>query len=165
MRASTAIAVRGLPRVARARGFTLIEIIAVVALIALATAMVASVIGTGMTSARVRGAGKDIVAGLRYTRTQAIVRREAQVFTIDVDKRLWQAPGRKAVEVPKELRIGLTTATQEQLDDSVGRIRFYPDGSSTGGNIELGSGDEARWRIDVAWLTGEVVLHDLARER
>lgn len=161
MRASTLVAAGR--RRGHARGFTLIEIIAVVMLIALATAIVVATIGTGMTGARIRSAGKDMVAGLRYTRTQAIVRRESQVFTIDVDKRQWQAPGRKPVEVPKELNIGLTTAAEEQIDAGVGRIRFFPDGSSTGGNIELG-GERARWRIDIAWLTGEVVLRDLARE-
>jgi general secretion pathway protein H len=34
-------------------------------------------------------------------------------------------------------------------------VAFYPDGSSTGGNLLLASGSR-RWRIDIGWLTGSV---------
>jgi general secretion pathway protein H len=141
----------------RARGFTLVEIIAVVALIALATTVVVVSVGTGLEGARVRAASKDIVAALRFTRTQAIVKREAQVFIVDVDNRTYQAPGREVIELPRQLEIKLLTAAEELLDDGVGQIRFFPDGSSTGGHIEL-MRDDAVWRIDIGWLTGEVLL-------
>jgi general secretion pathway protein H len=149
------IACRGLQR--RARGFTLVEIIAVVALIALATAVVAVSVGTGLEGARVRAASKEVAAALRFTRTQAIVKREAQVLIVDVENRTYQAPGRGVIELPRQLDIKLLTASEELLDDGVGQIRFFPDGSSTGGHIELMRGD-AVWRIDVGWLTGEVLL-------
>ena len=60
----------------RARGFTLIEILAVVALIALAVTLVAVSVGDGLTGAKVRAASRDLAAALRYTRGQAIVKRE-----------------------------------------------------------------------------------------
>ena len=41
--------------------------------------------------------------------------------------------------------------------EGIGRIRFFPDGASTGGNVELELG-EAVWRIEVNWLTGEVSM-------
>jgi len=36
-------------------------------------------------------------------------------------------------------------------------VRFFPEGASTGGRIVIKRG-EAAWRVDVAWLTGEVTL-------
>lgn len=143
----------------RVRGFTLVEIIAVVALIALAMTLVAVTVGDGLTNAKVKAASRDLVAALLYTRGQAIVKREPQALAVDVDGRRYRAPGKKWVELPKEMEIKILTARSEMEGEGIGRIRFYPDGASTGGNIELFRG-EAVWRIDVNWLTGEVALSD-----
>lgn len=140
------------------RGFTLIEIVIVVLLFALVAALVAGVISGGLANARVRAASKDLVAALRYTRTQAVVQREAQVLLLDVEKRAYQAPDKDWVQLPEQMELSMLTAAQELVSDEVGRIRFFPDGSSTGGNIELKRG-ESLWRIDIAWLTGEVRMH------
>lgn len=140
-----------------ARGFTLVEIIAVLALIALAMTLVAVTVGDGLTGARVKAASRDLVAALRYTRGQAIVRRESQTLKIDVDGRRYQAPGKKWIQLPARMDMKLETARSEMEDDHTGRIRFFPDGASTGGNVELILG-EVIWRIEVNWLTGEVVV-------
>ena len=76
------------------RGFTLVEILAVIALIALAMTLVAVTVGDGLTNARVKGASRDLVAALRYTRGQAIVKRESMALAIDVDGRRYRAPAR-----------------------------------------------------------------------
>lgn len=142
---------------ARARGFTLVEILAVVALIALAMTLVAVTVGDGLSGARVKAASRDLVAALRYTRGQAIVKREPQALAIDVDGRRYRAPGKKWVELPKQMEMALETARSEMEGEGIGRIRFFPDGASTGGNVELSLG-EAVWRIEINWLTGEVVV-------
>lgn len=61
-----------------------------------------------------------------------------------------QAPGRPKRHWPAGLQVTLHTA--EQAGSSVA---FYPDGSSTGGNLLLANGSR-RWRIDIGWLTGSV---------
>ncbi len=38
-------------------------------------------------------------------------------------------------------------------------IRFYPDGSSTGGR-NTGSSGEGKYLVDVDWLTGRVSIAD-----
>ncbi len=147
-----------------AAGFTLVEIVVVVALIGLTLGIVSVSVGEGLTGAKVRAASRDLAAALRYTRTQAIVKREAQVLTLDVDARSYTAPGRAPVELPRQMEMKLLTAAAEQVERGVGRIRFFPDGSSTGGHIEL-IRDTAVWGIDVAWLTGEVRLRDVSADR
>ena len=146
-------------RHARARGFTLVEVIAVVALIALAATVVAVSVGGGLTGARVRSASKDLVAALRYTRGQAIVSREAKAMLLDLEARTYTAADRDPVELPPGMELRLVTARDELVGKGAGRIRFFPDGSSTGGRITLERG-ESQWRIDVEWLTGEVRLSD-----
>jgi general secretion pathway protein H len=148
----------------RARGFTLIEILAVVALIALAVTLVAVSVGDGLTGAKVKAASRDLVAALRYTRGQAIVKRESKTLSVDVEGRRYRAPGRKWVELPKDMDMKLVTARSELEEEGIGRIRFFPDGASTGGHIDLIRG-EATWRIDVNWLTGEIRNLEGAGER
>lgn len=140
------------------RGFTLLEVVVVVSLIALLAASAAYVLSGGVTNARVRAASKDLVAALRYTRTQAIVKREPMFLTLDVERRAYQAADRDWVELPKEMELSMVTAAQEVVQEGVARIRFFPDGASTGGHVEVIRG-QAVWRIDVSWLTGEVRMH------
>lgn len=142
-----------------ARGFTLVEILAVVALIALALAVVSVSVGGGLKGAKVKAASRDLVAALRYTRGQAIVKREAQTLSVDVEQRRYKAPNKKWVELPKDMTMKLFTARSELEEEGVGRIRFFPDGSSTGGHIDLVR-DAAVWRVEVLWLTGEVSLRE-----
>jgi general secretion pathway protein H len=141
------------------RGFTLVEILAVVALIAIAVTIVGVSVGSGLKGARVKAASRDLVAGLRYTRGQAIVKREQQTLAVDVDKRRWRAPGKRWVELPQDMTLKLFTARSELEAEGVGRIRFFPDGSSTGGHIDL-LRDDVTWRIEVIWLTGDVKLRE-----
>ena len=142
-----------------ARGFTLVEILAVVALIALALAVVSVSVGGGLKGAKVKAASRDLVAALRYTRGQAIVKREPQALSIDVEKRRYKAPNKNWVELPQDMTMKLFTARSELEEEGVGRIRFFPDGSSTGGHVDL-LRDDAVWRIEVLWLTGEVSLRE-----
>jgi general secretion pathway protein H len=143
----------------RSRGFTLVEIIAVVALIALAVTLISVSVGSGLSGARVKAASRDLVAALRYTRGQAIVKREEATLSIDVEQRRYRALERDWVELPKDMTMQLFTARSELEEEGVGRIRFFPDGSSTGGHIDLIK-DEAVWRIEIQWLMGDVTVRE-----
>ena len=141
----------------RPRGFTLIEMIAVVVLIAIILTVVSVSFSKSLTTAKVRAASRDLVAALRYTRGQAIVKGEQKVLMLDLEHNSDQAPNRGSVELPKDMKLQLTTAEQELTGENAGGIRFFPDGSSTGGNIAVLMGERV-WRINVAWLTGEITL-------
>lgn len=145
------------PTAGRSGGFTLIEMIVVIVLIGIVASVVTFSFTRTLAGARIQAAGNDLVAGLRYTRGQAIVKGEQKVLMLDLEKNTWQAPGREAKDLPKGMALRLTTAQQELTSDNAGGIRFFPDGSSTGGNIAIVLG-EREWKINVGWLTGEVTL-------
>lgn len=147
-----------------ARGFTLLEIIVVLMLIALVITVASVSVSKGLGGARIRAAAGDLVAALRYTRGQAIVSRSEQALELDVEKRAYVAPKRKPVELPGKMEMRLLTASRERTGATSGRIRFYPDGSSTGGRIRLVSGERV-WDVEIAWLTGEVQLREGQGER
>ncbi len=127
----------------------------VILLIGMAAAAVAVSASRGLDAERVRAAGTDLAAALRYTRTQAIVKGKPQVLALDVRGRSYQVPGKPAQQLPDHMDLNVTSAREDQRDGHVARIRFFPDGSSTGGHVVLRRGAR-QWRINVAWLTGAV---------
>ncbi|MBZ0223777.1 MAG: GspH/FimT family pseudopilin [Dokdonella sp.] len=143
----------------RARGFTLIELMAVILLLAIAMTIVSISFSKSLQSAKIRAASRDLVAALRYTRGQAIVKGKSQVLVLDLEKNAYTAPGKGARELPKGMVLRLTTAESEVTGGNSGGIRFFPDGSSTGGHIAVLQG-QREWRINVAWLTGDIELNE-----
>lgn len=146
-------------RPARSRGFTLIELIAVIVLLAIVLAVSTLSLSRSLSSAKVRAASKDLVAALRYTRGQAIVKGKPQALVLNLENNSYLAPGKKSVSLPKDMVMRLTTADTEQTGANSGGIRFFADGSSTGGHISVLMGNR-EWRINVAWLTGEIELDE-----
>lgn len=124
-------------------------------LVSLLFATVAVSINRSLSGAELRNAAREVIAGLRHTRGQAIVKRQPMVFQVDADARTWQAAGRESVTLPEGLDVTLTTARSELTGENAGGIRFYPDGASTGGSVTL-SVDQRKWHITVGWLTGEI---------
>ena len=141
----------------RARGFTLVELVVVMVLIAGVTAIGATVIGNALPGSRLRGAAKEIAGQLRYTRAQAIATGREQVFELDVIGKRWTAADRRTGELPDDIDLRVITARGEAPARDVAAVRFFPDGAATGGRIVLAI-DDAAWRVDVGWLTGEVTL-------
>lgn len=146
------------------RGFTLLEMIVVMLIIA----MMASLLGTSvvgrMDSVKVATAARDLTAALRYTRSQAVLHREEKFLEVNLDTRSYVAAGQKPVQLPESMELKLLTAQSEVSSDKVGRIRFFADGGSTGGRVTLISGGR-EWKVKVSWLTGEISMDDGRGER
>lgn len=146
----------------RQRGFTLMELVVTMAISALVIAVVATSLSASASKAEVRASGRRMAAALRYTRSLAIVKRQEQIFEIIIDDEgsSYRVPGKeRGYELPKDVGVSLTTARMELTGDDSGGIRFYPDGSSTGGSIMLGN-DDFQQTLDIVWLTGEVVFRE-----
>lgn len=133
------------------------ELMVVLVIIALVMGLVATSLSRSISAAESRVAARKLAVALRYTRAQAIIRKSETVFLVDTEERSYQAPGRPPVQLPEGMDVVLTTARSELTSEMAGGIRFFPDGGSTGGHIELiVNGRE--YRVDVAWLTGEATL-------
>lgn len=144
----------------RSRGFSLIELVAVLALIAIVVTTLAFGLSRGLQGTKVRAASRDVAAAMRYTRGQAIIKREERSLQFNLDDKSYTAPGRATVKLPEEMDLHLLTARGELAEgERSGGIRFFPDGSSTGGRVRLVSGAR-EWVVNVAWLTGEISLEE-----
>ncbi|MBL0142241.1 MAG: GspH/FimT family pseudopilin [Betaproteobacteria bacterium] len=147
-------------RSARQSGFTLLELVLVLVIAASGYALTVRFAGSGVSGAQLKSSARTVAAGLREARGQAIATQESAALSVDLDKRTIEVTGaNRPRALPERLEIKLYTATSEIVDDKRGAIRFFPDGSSTGGRVTLASG-ERRFLVDVEWLTGRVSIKE-----
>ena len=142
----------------RGPGFSLIEVLVVVGLIAIAGVLAVGILGGGLERMQLRSAANDVAANLRFTRAHALATGVPQRFSIDPAARTWQAPRERSGTIPERLVVEFTGAREMQERAGEGVVMFFGDGASSGGRVRLEAGD-ARWDVDVAWLTGEVRVH------
>ena len=142
------------------RGFTLLELMLVLVIAATSYVLVIRFTGSGVSGAELKSAARTVAAGLRAARSDAIATQDTSALTLDLEKRVIQVTGaRRPYALPERVELKLYTAQSEIVDEKTGAIRFYPDGSSTGGRVTLGSKDR-QFLVDVDWLTGRVTIKE-----
>jgi general secretion pathway protein H len=147
---------------AKAAGFTLIEIIVVLAILGFALAMIARYGAPPTRGLDLRGAAGAVASGLRLARSEAILRNHPVTFDLDLAGHRFRPGSGKAQQLSPALAIELLTIAGERRRGNAGDIRFNPDGSSSGGRITLADGGR-KIMIGVDWLTGRVSVADAAR--
>ncbi len=141
-----------------ARGFTLIELLVVLAIMAFVVVIAAPYMASALPHWELKSAAREVAAALRDARSRAILTNSETVFNLDVRGHFYSVTGdARAHALPPKLGISLYTASQEQDGVSNGNIRFFPDGSSTGGRVGL-SDAKASYIVTINWLTGRVEL-------
>lgn len=146
---------------ARSAGFTLLEALVVLAIVALVTAGAAYALKP-RREPPLDLLARAIVAELTLARTQAIVSGEETLVTFDVERRRYWSTGAGRLEaLPASISLTLTIADAERRTGT-GAIRFFPEGGSTGGKLLLASGETSRL-VRVDWLTGRAALAEAQR--
>ena len=146
----------------RAKGFTLIELIIVLLISVLAFAVLGNNIGSGNRSTKLHAVARDIASALRYAHGQALMTQKPISVALDLKDNSYSISNRdKVYAFAEDIDVSLVVAEEEFSKDQQGQIRFFGDGSSTGGRITLEWGNLLR-RIDVNWITGAVSISDAA---
>ncbi len=143
------------PRAAAA-GFTLVELMVVFAVAGLLLGVVPVALDRTVDAMRYQSTIREVVSDLRMLRSQAMIAGEDRRYEIDLDARAFVAD-RRTRQVPDSLNIDAIVGEVDPDNARRGVIRFYPDGSSTGGSILIvrkSSGSGVRLRVD--WLLGRV---------
>jgi general secretion pathway protein H len=109
---------------------------------------------------RLEGAARTLMSALRFSRAEAIARNDDVVVTMHADRRRFESSTGPAIQFDQEISVEMVFAASERRRRAAGAIRFFPDGTSSGGDIIL-SLNKQRARISVDWLTGEARI-DLA---
>ena len=139
-------------------GFTLLEVVCVIAIMAILAAMAVPMLPRGTSRARLESYAIATAALLKADRSAAIRRRTETTTEIDAGSRwVHSAATGRTVQVPSDVAFdALLSARCAQRPAGTG-IHFFSSGMSCGGVIALtrqGSGFEVR----VNWLTGGVEI-------
>ena len=140
----------------RRNGFTLLEMLVVLVVLGLAVGLV---IGHGPHRSRTleaRVAAGEVARTLREARGQAIAGNRMVLVAVDPARHAMAMDGGKVRLLPASVSLAMRGEAEGR---GVGGIRFAPDGSASGGRIEL---SDQGLRIDIAvnWLTGRVEVRD-----
>ena len=140
-------------------GFTLVELLVVLAMIALLVALARPMYSAAVPGARVRTEILDLAMSLRQSRNRAISSGKIIVAEFDTEHARY-AIGPDTVELPASTQLfaaqrGINPIQTLATDDPIVRLEFYPDGSSTGASVEMRNAS-ASWQLDVDWLTGRI---------
>lgn len=142
----------------RPQGFTLLELLVVLVIAVLLVALTPPLLSGLSTTTELRSAARQLAAGLRLARNEAVIRQREATLTLDLAQRRFVVSGeRRQINLPESIGLHLYTAQSELWDQATGSIRFFPDGSSTGGAITV-SGPKVAYRVNVDWLTGGIAI-------
>ena len=147
---------------ARTRGFSMLELLLVLVLLVLAYGLATPVVANLSGAGDLKASARTIASALKRTRNAAIAARQETPLTFDLESRTMTFTGDvKPVQLSAKLDLQLYTVEQELTSDKIAAIRFYPDGSSTGGRVTIGK-DARKFEIDIDWLTGRIQINQPA---
>jgi general secretion pathway protein H len=140
-------------------GYTLVELLVVLAVIALLVAVVPHAMSAGQSSAQLRKFAQSLSNDLREMRELALSSNRETDFVLDLEKRRYiLLPTRFEKPFPRDLSVKFQSS-RSGVDGNIMDIRFYPDGTSSGGELVLSIGS-ARRQVTASWLTGRIAVDE-----
>jgi general secretion pathway protein H len=136
-------------------GFTLIEMVAVMLIVALVAALAVSITaGTGRT--QLEALALKSAALFRRERHGAILTGHSRLVSLDAQARALVGDSGDIVTIPRDVVVDVLGADQH-WDGRRAVVRFEPDGASSGTVLRF-SRDGAGYEIRVNWFTGGVAV-------
>jgi general secretion pathway protein H len=143
-------------------GFTLLEVIIVLIIIAISSGLVGLYIGHSSGKLKLRTFTKELSATLRYARNHAVSEKQTYCFVVNMDDGMYRLYNSNKDEegglipaisnpIPEEIAVTLNEDTADFY-----QIEFFPQGNSSGGVIELTSIDGDVLFITINRITGKV---------
>jgi general secretion pathway protein H len=143
-------------KTAGAAGFTLLEVTIVLLVASLVVGLALSSSRSPVSAAtKASLAAAEISGALRAARLQAITANTPVAVEFDIAGHRYEIGGSGWRTISPDVELSLLTTRQEVTARSSGRIRFAPDGSASGGRIELSGGGRTIW-VGIDWLSGRV---------
>ena len=136
------------------QGFSLVELLVVLALIGLSLTVVGPSIGKSLDASRLNASVRSMLTTLRHARSVARAEQREVTLMIDVEARKYRVDDQRDLSIqPNATTVEVTAAESERHSENLIGVRFFPDGSATGGLISF-SLNKQRHAIEIDWLTG-----------
>jgi len=140
------------------RGFTLIEVLVVMAIAALIVALVPPLVSAALPGARLKTAADEFASTLRLARTRAIGQGREVGVTLMPRTPGYRVDGGEAITFAAGIEVDLvpTPASARAFARTEDiPLRLYPDGSASAATIVL-RGVGGAYAVKLDWLLGDV---------
>ena len=140
----------------RERGFTLVELLVVFAILALLVGLIPVAFDRFRDSAQYRDTVRTMLSQMRGARYKAMAEGRDVRFSINLGQRTYGVDNRGYRALPDTVQVRAIVAGRELTGQGEAAIRFLSSGGATGGSIEIRrvSGGGTRLRVD--WISGRV---------
>lgn len=144
-------------------GFTLLEMVCVIAIVAMLAAVLMPNLSRGTSRPRLEAYAVETAALLKSDRTAAMVGRVPVATRVDARERVLRsgASGR-TLQVPDDVDVSAVLPARCNDRPAGATITFFATGMSCGGTIVLSRLDAA-YEIRVNWLTGGIEIAPRSR--
>ncbi len=136
-------------------GFTLIELMIVLVLITLTTALIIPRVGAGWKRMGERELLQVFIRTLRKARLTAMDQGKVVTFRIHGEQRTFGLDNQTQHKIPKNVSI-FAENMEVDLETGDHYVSFYPDGSQTGAKIQIVFNNKTSYRITLHPLFGTV---------
>ncbi len=130
--------------------------------IALIAALATPLFQRALPGVEIKQAAEELRATMREARSIAIRDNRETVVLVNVATGVY-ARGDRRGTMPEGVQLDLLTSTRERIDGERGGIRFFADGTSTGGRVRLRR-DDAIHVVEVDWFDGGVSIDDASTD-
>jgi general secretion pathway protein H len=142
-----------------ARGFTLLEIIIVLFLMALLFGLVTGFFANVLPSARLGATARELSASIRQTKALAQNRGEEMILTINLDTRQYGIVGGAMKIIPPEVSITVDDPALGEIRNGKYSVVFGAGGGVEGGTVVLRYKKKA-FLIETDPIVGSVVVRE-----
>jgi general secretion pathway protein H len=146
-------------KAAKETGFTVLEILLVVLVIALAMAVSYPSFSRGSARLHLQACSRDVLNTFRYAREQAVTEQTQMIVTVDKDNQeltlsntLGDDP--KTYTLPEDVRIVRIALGGDEVLDSTMTVRFLPNGGADSAEVLLSLESGAQLDVITDPLTG-----------
>jgi general secretion pathway protein H len=138
----------------RRAGFTLMELIVVLAILAALAVLVTPSFSRTVASARLRSAASDVRSTFARARALAVASARERSAVFDLSRGEFGVDNEAVRLLPETIRLGAVLSGEERQERGSVRVRFFPDGSGEEVEIFVTAEDGGTLRVTVDPLTG-----------